>query len=103
MKGQSEPSFSLDRAFKTHNINDEGIEMGDRSQINRDYHRAERKGTLDARDPVEIAGNDGKYAEAEMAAYANSRDNDASVKRSGSLRADLKKRIGSLRHRNRDE
>ena len=76
--------------------------MGDRSQINRDYHRAERKGLLDARDPVEIAGNDAKYVEAEQAAYA--RDNDASdVKRSGSIRADLKKRIGSLRHRNRDE
>ena len=80
--------------------------MGDRSQINRDYHKAERKGTLDARDPVEIAGGDGKYAEAELAAYGSSRDHDSNVKRKGSIRAagdSLRNRIGGLRHRNHDE
>ena len=102
LKGQAEPSFSLDRAFKAHRIDEDGIEMDDRAGINREYHAAERKGTLDARDPVEIAGNDGKYAEAEMANYGN---NDT-VRRTGSIRAagdSLKRRIGSMRHRKNDD
>jgi len=106
LKGQSEPTFSLDRAFQAHKIDDRGIEMGDRAHIKQDYHNAQRKGTLDARDPVEIAGGDGKYVDAELANYARSHDNDATVKRTVSIRAagdSLKKRIGSLRHRNHDE
>lgn len=80
--------------------------MEDHAHLMKDYHNAERQGTLDTRDPVEIAGNDGKYVDAEMASYANSRDNDAAVKRTGSLRAagdSLKKRIGSLRHKNHED
>ncbi|TKA83824.1 hypothetical protein B0A55_00157 [Friedmanniomyces simplex] len=95
-KGQSEPTFSLDRALQAHKIDDDGIEMEDRAHLNKDYHRAERNGTLDTRDPVEIAGNDGKYAELEQANVA--KDVDADMKRGGSLRG-LKNRIGSLRHR----
>ncbi|KAK0914384.1 hypothetical protein LTR02_001769 [Friedmanniomyces endolithicus] len=99
-KGQSEPSFSLDRALRAHKIDDDGIEMGDRAQINRDYHRAERKGTLDTRDPVEIAGNDAKYAGLEHANVA--KDVDADNKHGGGLRG-LKNRIGSLTHRKHDD
>lgn len=103
LKGQSEPSFGLDRALQAHRINDDGIEMDDRAHINQDYHRAQRKGTLDARDPVEIAGGDAKYADME---HANSKDNDLSLHRGGSLRHagdSLKKRIGSLRHKKHDD
>ncbi|KAK0257445.1 hypothetical protein LTR91_019392 [Friedmanniomyces endolithicus] len=99
-KGQSEPSFSLDRALRAHKIDDDGIEMGDRAQINRDYHRAERKGTLDTRDPVEIAGNDAKYAGLEHANVA--KDVDADNKHGGGLRG-LKNRIGSLTHRKHED
>ncbi|EMC95133.1 hypothetical protein BAUCODRAFT_157635 [Baudoinia panamericana UAMH 10762] len=102
LKGQSEPTYSLDRALQAHTINDNGIEMEDRADRMRDYRTAERKGTLDTRDPVEIAGDDGKYVDMEYAAYKNDRENEENVQRSGSLRAagaSLKKRIGSLRHR----
>jgi hypothetical protein len=76
--------------------------MGDRSHINKDYHRAERKGTLDTRDPIEIAGNDGQYAELEQANVR--KDYEADVGRKNSVVGGLKKRIGSLRHRkDRDE
>ncbi|KAK6396861.1 hypothetical protein LTR81_025873 [Elasticomyces elasticus] len=101
-KGQSNPTFALDRALKAHRIDDDGIEMGDRSHINKDYHRAERKGTLDTRDPIEIAGNDAKYAELEQANVR--KDYEADVGRKNSVVGGLKKRIGSLRHRkDRDE
>lgn len=80
--------------------------MEDRQHINQDYHRAQRKGTLDARDPVEIAGNDAKYAELEHAnrprAYDEGQDT-GNIARSGSLREGLKRRIGSLRHRKNDD
>ncbi|KAK3111610.1 hypothetical protein LTR53_012952, partial [Teratosphaeriaceae sp. CCFEE 6253] len=101
VKGQSEPSFSLDRALQAHKIDDNGIEMEDRAHLMKDYHKAERKGTLDRRDPIAIAGNDAKYAELEHANVA--KDADLDMKRGGSLRhagEGLKKRLGSLRHRN---
>lgn len=80
------------------------MEMTDHAKISNDYHRAARKGTLDARDPVAIAGDDGKYAELEIANARASTSDD--VKRTGSLRAageNLKKRIGSLRHRKQND
>ncbi|KAK3068821.1 hypothetical protein LTR53_013301, partial [Teratosphaeriaceae sp. CCFEE 6253] len=82
-------------------IDDNGIEMEDRAHLMKDYHKAERKGTLDRRDPIKIAGNDAKYAELEHANVA--KDADLDMKRGGSLRhasEGLKKRLGSLRHRN---
>nr|POF26020.1 hypothetical protein CFP56_22168 [Quercus suber] len=107
LKGQSEPGFSLDRAMQAHKIDDNGIEMEDRAQLMKDYHQAERDGTLDKRDPVTIAGNESKYNDAY---YANSKDNDASkmggIGPGGSIKEEIRKRIGSLRHRkhgSRDE
>jgi hypothetical protein len=72
--------------------------MEDRAQIDADYHEAQRRGTLDDRDPVVIAGDDSKYVDMEI---ANSHDNDihSRPKRTGSLSGALKKRIGSLRHK----
>ena len=101
LKGQSEPTFSLDRALRAHKIDDDGIEMEDRAQIAKDFKDGQRKGTLDQRDPVEIAGDDAKYAELEM---ANASSSDANGRAPGSLKTatgSLKKRFGSLRHRRR--
>lgn len=95
LKGESEPAFSLDRALKAHKITDEGgIELQENSNLMRDYERQKRDGSLDNRDAAVIAGSDARRADMEI---ANTRDNDASVGRSGSLRAGLKKRIGSLK------
>jgi hypothetical protein len=102
LSGKSEPAFSLDRALQAHKISDDGIEMEDHARLMKDYQKAERDGTLDRRDPVAIAGDDGKYAELEFKNSGMSKDADASVRRTGSLRQageGLKKRIGSLRHR----
>nr|POF13035.1 hypothetical protein CFP56_10183 [Quercus suber] len=100
LKGQSEPGFSLDRAMQAHKIDENGIEMEDRAALMKDYHKAEREGTLDKRDPVVIAGDESKYNDAY---YANSRDNDAArmggIGPSSSIKEGIKKRIGSLRHR----
>nr|OQO18503.1 hypothetical protein B0A51_16723 [Rachicladosporium sp. CCFEE 5018] len=97
LKGEAEPGFSLNRALKAHKIDDNGIEMEDHAAINRDYHRAERKGTLDARDPVTIAGDDRKYAEL---AHANDTDlHHNEMHRKGSIKQSLKQRIGSLRRK----
>lgn len=79
--------------------------MEDRAKISQEYHNAQRKGTLDDRDPVRIAGDDGRYADLEI---ANTKDNDAggNLRRGGSLRAvgdGLKKRIGSLRKKHKDD
>ncbi|KAK5124264.1 hypothetical protein LTR85_001967 [Meristemomyces frigidus] len=98
LKGQSEPSFSLDRALRAHKIDDDGIEMEDREHIAKDYHKAERKGTLDSRDPVEIAGDEGKYADMEHANSAHAIAYEDGLRRHGSLKEGLKRRIGSLRH-----
>ena len=91
--------FSLDRSLKAHKIseNNGAMEMEDRAHLTEDYHRAERKGTLDQRDPVEIAGDDGKYADLEFAA-AGSSNNGRARRSSGGVGGSLKKRIGSLRH-----
>jgi hypothetical protein len=107
LHGKSEPAFSLDRALQAHKIDDNGIEMEDHAHLMKDYHKAERDGTLDRRDPVAIAGDDGKYVDLEYKNSGMSKDADASMRRSSSLRhagEGLKKRIGSLRHRkNHDE
>lgn len=65
----------------------------------RDYDKAERKGTLDARDPVEIAGGDAPYAEMELSKAEASGSGGISRPREGSggLREGLKKRIGSIK------
>ncbi|KAI7251743.1 hypothetical protein KC335_g16193, partial [Hortaea werneckii] len=98
LKGKSEPTFSLDRAMKAHKIDDNGIEMEDRRQIMKDYKDAKRRGSLDPRDPVDIAGGNSRYADAE---FAQTRDNykssESEIHRSGSLKEGLKKRIGSIK------
>ncbi|KAK4550367.1 hypothetical protein LTR36_003334 [Oleoguttula mirabilis] len=103
LKGQSEPTFSLDRALRAHKIDDDGIEMEDREHINKDFRKAERKGTLDARDPVQIAGSDAKYADMEYANNAHAREYEEGLRGHGSLKEGLKRRIGSLRHRKNDD
>ncbi|QIW95860.1 hypothetical protein AMS68_001378 [Peltaster fructicola] len=103
LKGESEPSFSLDRALRAHKIDDDGIEMSDRAQLTKDYHKAERNGTLDTRDPVVIAGGQSRYVDLE---HEREREYSSNVNRSSSLRLvgeGLKKRIGSLRKKNRDD
>lgn len=98
MKGKSEPTFSLDRAMKAHKIDDNGIEMEDRRQIMKDYKDAKRRGSLDPRDPVDIAGGNSRYADAE---FAQTRDNykssESEIHRKGSIKDGLKKRIGSIK------
>lgn len=84
--------------MKAHKISDNGIEMSEGSRLNHDFDRAKRNGSLDARDPIDIAGGESRYVDMEL---ANAKDND--IKRSGSLRQGLKKRIGSLRKKSRDE
>ncbi|EGP87637.1 unnamed protein product [Zymoseptoria tritici ST99CH_1E4] len=88
LKGKSEPAYSLDRHLRKTSLNDNGIEMSDRSN------------KKDHRDPVELAGGESKYVDME---FAKTNDHDAGgnagVQRSGSLRAGLKKRIGSLRRK----
>ncbi|KAK4565481.1 hypothetical protein LTR86_004098 [Recurvomyces mirabilis] len=103
LKGQSEPSYSLDRALQAHKIDDNGIEMEDHAHLMKDYNRAKARGSLDDRDPVVIAGDDRKYADLE---YKNREDGESSAHKSGSMRQvgeGLKKRIGSLRHKKNDE
>ncbi|KAF2163998.1 hypothetical protein M409DRAFT_68224 [Zasmidium cellare ATCC 36951] len=99
LKGESEPAFSLDRALRAHKISDSGIELQEGTHLMKDYSKKKENGTLDNRDPVHIAGDDAKYADMQ---FANSHDTDAGVRRSGSLREGLKKRIGSLRKKRAD-
>jgi hypothetical protein len=102
LKGESEPNFSLDRALRAHTINENGIEMDDRSHLMKDYRQREREGTLDRRDPVEIAGGEGNYADMQIAAAAKQDgDVEPAVKKSG--HESLRKRIGSLRKKNKDD
>lgn len=98
LKGESEPTFSLDRALRAHKISDNGIEMQEGSHLMKDYNRAKQNGTLDTRDPVHIAGEDGKYADMEL---AHTHDTDHRRSGSGGLHG-LKKRIGSLRKKRAD-
>ena len=95
--------FSLDRALKAHKIDENGIEMEDRAHIRKDYHDAERKGTLDQRDPVEIAGDDGKYVDLEIANSPEASGSGSNVKRHSGIGGSLKKRIGSLRKKRHDD
>ena len=74
--------------------------MQDGRTLRKSYDQKQREGPIDSRDPVDIAGGQDKYVEMES---ARTRDNDAGVKRSGSLRDGLKKRIGSLRKKHRDD
>lgn len=71
--------------------------MQDRSRISHEYHDAERRGTLDSRDPVDIAGDEGKYVDLEVANMRAKAANTATSSESGGLREGLKKRIGSLK------
>ncbi|KAF2217827.1 hypothetical protein CERZMDRAFT_92470 [Cercospora zeae-maydis SCOH1-5] len=79
LKGKGD-EFELDRAMKKHTINENGIEMSDKK-----------------RDPINVSDGE-PYAD-----YASTRDADTGRNRSdsGGLRAGLKKRIGSLRKKNR--
>ena len=101
LKGESDPTFQLDRALKAHKIDDRNpnsIELQERGHLMSDYDKAARKGTLDARDPVEIAGGDAPYAEMEIANAEASGSGGISRPREGSgLKEGLKKRIGSLK------
>lgn len=74
--------------------------MQDGRNLRKSYDQQQRAGAIDSRDPVEIAGGQDKYVEME---FAHTRDADARVKRSGSLRDGLKKRIGSLRRKHHDD
>ncbi|GAB7364437.1 hypothetical protein MBLNU230_g4978t1 [Neophaeotheca triangularis] len=101
LAGKGEPAYSLDKALQAHKISDSGeMELQDRSHLKKEHREAGQKGKLDARDPVEIAGDDGAYADLQ---HANDRDlpnsSAGGIGRSGSLKAGLKRRIGSLRHR----
>lgn len=89
LKGESEPTFSLDRALRAHTINENGIEMEDRSQKPKDK-----------RDPVDIAGGESAYVDMEIAGMSKDADAEGAKR---SVAGSLKKRIGSLRHRHRDD
>ena len=97
LKGESEPMFSLDRSLRAHTINENGIEMEDRAE----YRERERQGTLDRRDPVEIAGGEGAYVDREIAAVEGSRDADLGPRRS--VGGSFRKRLGSLRKHRKDD
>lgn len=73
--------------------------MKDSAALRKDYKKQERQGMLDNRDPTAIAGDDGRYADIQAA-------NDTDLHKSHSIRAagdSLKRRIGSLRRKNRDD
>lgn len=96
IRGQGD-SFVLDRALRAHRIDDDGaIEMQDSAALRKDYKNQERQGMLDKRDPTTIAGDDAKYADITAA-------NDTDLHKSHSIKGSIKRRIGSLRHKNRDE
>ena len=73
--------------------------MEDRTHLMKDYREQERKGTLDQRDPVLIAGDDGKYADMEI---ANANDYDNGVKGDG-VRGSIRKKIGSMRKKPQED
>lgn len=94
LKGKGD-TFLLDQALQAHTINENGIEMSETA-----FKKAKANGTLDNRDPVTIAGGEAAYAD-----YARANDVDVARNRSdsGGLRSGLKKRIGSLRRKNRED
>lgn len=89
------PTFILDRALRTHEIHERdfdghrGIELSDRPMM-KDY---------DKRDPIAIAGDDAKYTDLQHAADVDAHP----VRRHGSLKEGLKRRVGSLRKKGLDE
>lgn len=96
LRGQGD-SFTLDRALRAHKIDDDGgIEMQDSAALRSEYKKQERQGMLDKRDPTTIAGDDGKYADITAA-------NDTDLHKSHSIKDTLKKRVGSLRRKHREE
>jgi hypothetical protein len=96
VRGQGD-SFALDRALRAHKIDDDGaIEMQDSAALRSEYKKQERQGMLDKRDPTTIAGDDGKYADITAA-------NDTDLHKSHSIKDSLKKRVGSLRRKHREE
>ena len=96
LKGQGD-TFGLDRALRAHKIDDDGaIEMQDSAALRSEYKKQERQGMLDKRDPTTIAGDDSKYADITAA-------NDTDLHKSHSLKDSLKKRVGSLRRKHREE
>ena len=108
LKGEAEPNFSLDRALRAHKIDDSGnagIELQERGHLMSDYDKSTHKDTLDSRDPVQIAGGEPRYADMEIARADASGSGGISRPRaeSSGLREGLKKRIGSLKKKHRDE
>lgn len=104
LKGQGD-TFGLDRALRAHKIDDTTgeIELQDSSALRKEYKKKERQGLLDTRDPTDIAGDDGRYTDVQA---ANDTDLHTGPRRSGSLRAagdSIKRRIGSLKHKHRDD
>lgn len=96
LRGQGD-SFTLDRALRAHKIDDDGgIEMQDTAALRSEYKKQERQGMLDKRDPTTIAGDDSKYADITAA-------NDTDLHKSHSIKDTLKKRVGSLRRKHREE
>ena len=112
VEGQGEPSFSLDKALKAHTIHErdfdghQGIEMSNRPLMSSyDARDSRDRKNLDSRDPVEIAGGEGKYQDLQNAvnveAHASGssdahRDVKSHVSRTSSLRKageGLKKRL----------
>ena len=91
IKGKSEPSYSIEKALKEHNLNDrekegpDGVEMTDRTRS--------RTGSATARS----RNNSNAYR-----SDAFGDENGQQIGRSGSLSNKLKKRIGSLRRSSKD-
>ncbi|KAK4990173.1 hypothetical protein LTR28_001500, partial [Elasticomyces elasticus] len=118
LTGQSEPSYSLDRALQNHTIHERdfdghhGIELSERAMMSDNtkghhpsldqsadgvyntHHYAATTGrdskTMDTRDPIEIAGDDGKYADMQHAMDPEAHQ----VKRNHSIKAGIKKGLG---------
>lgn len=68
--------------------------MEDRTHLMKDYRDQRRKGTLDQRDPVEIAGDDSKYVDMELSNTTATETGGKHPHLDG-----LKKRIGSMKHK----
>ena len=82
------------RAHKIDDSGNAGIELQERGPLMRDHD-----------DPVELAGGESKYADMEISRADASGSGGISRPRAEShgLRDGLKKRIGSLKHKHRDE
>lgn len=91
IKGKGEPSYSIEKALKEHKIHGDKEDNADRGAsgeatgIEMQNHPG---GTVDSRDPVDIAGGRQRYTDSEHGT--------ASTPKPHALNG-LKKRIGSLR------